>query len=243
MHRQFLLTSALAAQQTFRTCFSDSLTFSWCCWGCPDWHYMSEHQSPHWGRTPSHRLLLPYGSLYFMLIRINNWKKEIDMCKLRVVTFVFNGLTLCFELPQSWLWPISRCLYVCDVLLSWLHFSHCVLVCSVDKRSPWPWLLFCCCWSLEKEQRVCFLQDRVKGKLLIERCSRLCNNLLIQKLLWAVSGSVEQVTVLLHWFIFHRLLIPLHITAGFIRKRGHSLKQHQVALFRIKHEMTYPYLS
>lgn len=41
-----------------------------------------------------------------------------------------------------------------------------------------------------------FLLDRVKGKLLIERSSGLCNNLLIQKLS-AVSGSVVQVTGLL----------------------------------------------
>lgn len=114
-----------------------------------------------------------------------------------------------------------RC--VCDALQLWLYLysGHCASMCIVDKCTLLPGLFFCC-GPVAREQRVCFLQDRVKGKLLIGRSSGLCNNLLIQKLSWAVSGSVEQVTGLLHWgeSIPHSLLALLPNTACFIRKKG-----------------------
>lgn len=73
-------------------------------------------------------------------------------------------------------------LMLCYAVQSRLYFysSHCVLVCTVDKYPPLLWLLFCCC-LVAREQMICFLQDRVRDKLLIGRSSGLCNNLLIQK--------------------------------------------------------------
>lgn len=192
--------------------------------GAPVWHDVNAHQSPLFGRTPSHRLLLPHGTFYFILIRINNWKKEINVCKLSVLTVGFIGLTLFFERLSHCLWLIHFCmLHVCEAVPSrfYLYSGHCASVWTVDKRLLLLWLLFCCC-PVAREQRVYFLQDRVKGKLLIGRSSGLCNNLLIQKLSWAVSGSVEQVTGLLHWgeSMPRSLLTLLLNTARFIGKRG-----------------------
>lgn len=148
------------------------------------------------------------------------------MCKLSVVTVVLLGWH-CFS--SSYVvardWSTSAC-YVCDTDQLWLYSysGHCVLVCAVDKRPLllcfFLLLLLSCGKRANRES--CFLQDRVKGKLLIGRSTGLCNNLLIQRLSWATSGSVEQVTGLLHWgeSISHRLLALLLSTTCFIRKRA-----------------------
>lgn len=107
-----------------------SLTLSWCS-GCSDWRRMTEHPSPR--RAPSHRLLLPCGTLYLILIRINNWKKEINVCKLRAVTVVFIGLTL-FLFFFGWLRLscVWRCELITNITAAALLFV--VIVCW-EKRS------------------------------------------------------------------------------------------------------------
>lgn len=65
-------------------------------------------------------LLLPHGTAYFFLIRINNWKKEINVCKFCMATSAFIGLTLWGFSPVfcCCMWLIW---FVRDSLQLWLH--------------------------------------------------------------------------------------------------------------------------
>lgn len=108
-------------------------------------------------------LLLPHGTAYFFLIRINNWKKEINACKFHMATSGFIGSTL---------WVFSPLFCCCD----WSDLSvipcSCGFICS-------PGTAFC-------DKRAPLLQGRLKVRLLCAGSSGLCNILLIQKLSWAL---------------------------------------------------------
>lgn len=93
------------------------LTLSRCWWGCPYWNCMNVHHSALCDHTSSLRLLLlPYSTLYFILIKINNWKLEINVCKLRVVTIDCIGLTLFLS--------FFCCFMCCCVGMSVMQHNH-----------------------------------------------------------------------------------------------------------------------
>lgn len=103
--------------------------FSWCWSGCPYWHCTHAHQSPLCDRTPSHWLLMPHGTCYFILIKINNWKKEINVCKLSVVTVGCIGLTLFFErlCRRPWLiYFCALCLWCSAAVALFILRSPCI---------------------------------------------------------------------------------------------------------------------
>lgn len=95
-------------------------------------------------------------------------------------------------------------LFICCVLYLTAH------LCSL--------VAFYCLCPMAKTAKGLFSPDRVKDKLLIGRSSGVCNNLLIQKISWSMSGSVEQVTCLLHWSKAS-VPAPLLNTTSFITKR------------------------
>lgn len=117
-------------------------------------------------------------------------------------------------------------------------------MCTVDKCPPQLWLLFCCC-PVAREQRVCFLQDRVRDKLLIGRSSGLCNNLLIQK--------HEPCQVVLNKWLLYCAEEKASFTAClYFSSTWPALLEREAALlssvtlkclFRIKHGLTWPCLS
>lgn len=156
----------------------------------------------------------------------------------------FYRVDIVFLLLFFWGFVCARdCCAVCLQQL-YLYSSHCVLVCTVDKCPPQLWLLFCCC-PVAREQGVCFLQDRVRDKLLIGRSSGLCNNLLIQKhepcqvLLnnWLLYCAEEKTSFTA--CLYFSSAWPALLEREAVLLSSITLK----CLFRIKHELTWPCLS
>lgn len=111
----------------------------------------------------------------------------------RALTLSFGQLRRSRRLIYFWAWRLRRR----AVLPLFIIRSLCICLCTVDKCTLVHSDCFFLLWTCGKRAEVCFQQDVVKAKLLIGRSTGLCNNLLIQRLSWAVSGAVEQATGLL----------------------------------------------